>query len=285
MNWKIAMTDRVPKKVCAIHDLSCVGRCSLTAILPVLSSMGIQVVPLPTALLSTQTGGYEGFTFTPLTDEMKAIAAHWQSFGLTFDSVYAGFLGDEAQIGFVSDFASRARKESGALFLLDPVMGDDGKRYATMSVELCERMRDLAKSADVLTPNLTEACLLLDTDYDRDASRFAVRDMLTALSNGGKTSVVITGIVNRAGLVGACYFDRDTGAFGHHFTSFVENAAYPGTGDVFASVLLGSLLRGGCLGEAVYSAVSYVFNAVSLTSRMGTPVREGVLLESMHIGE
>lgn len=282
MNFTFNAKEIIPKKVCAIHDLSCIGRCALTVVIPLLSQMGVQVVPLPTALLSTHTGGYTDFSFMHMTDEMSRIAAHWNSIDTRFDCVYSGFLGDAKQIEFVLDFADSAKKKSGALFFADPVMGDDGIKYQTYTDEMCALTGEIAKKADVITPNLTEACILLGTPYREKFSDSEIKDMLTELSGGGKTSVVITGITTDDGKMGAQYFDRGTRAFGNHYTQKLDRC-YPGTGDAFASVVLGSLLSGNCLGEAVFNAVSYVFSAVNLTMKMGTPIREGILLESIEI--
>ncbi len=282
MKLNIKTTPRIPKKVCAIHDLSCVGRCALTVVVPILSGMGAQVIPLPTALLSTHTGGYTDFTFMGLTDEMDRISKHWQAIGTEFDCVYSGFLGDKEQIQFVLDFASYSRKRNGALFFADPVMGDDGIKYQTYTDEMCRLTKSIAQSADVITPNLTEACILLGIPYREDFTKNEIKDMLDELSNGGRTSVVITGVSDGEGRIGARYFDRISRGYGNHSTEHLK-VSYPGTGDAFSSVLLGSLLSGRELGEAVFTAVSYVFSAVSLTYSMGTPVREGILLESISL--
>lgn len=282
MNLKLNERELIPKKVCAIHDLSCLGRCALTVVIPILSQLGIQTIPLPTALLSTHTGGYKGFSFLELTDEMEKIKNHWTSLGTEFDCVYSGFLGDEKQIEFVIDFASYCHKKNGALFLADPVMGDDGKKYQTYTDRMCTLTADLAKNADIITPNITEACILLNIPYRESFTKAEIRDMLDTLSNDGKTSVVITGVSDGEGTIGARYFDRDTLGYGNHCTKKLD-VSYPGTGDAFSSVVLGAMLRGRSLGEAVFSAVSYVYTAVELTHRMGTPVREGILLESISV--
>ncbi len=282
MDFKITQKEQIPKRVCAIHDLSCIGRCALTVVMPVLSQMGLQVIPLPTALLSTHTGGYTDFSFLGLTDEMTKIRAHFDKMGTDFDCVYSGFLGDEAQIEFVLDFAQSQRKKNGALFFADPVMGDDGIKYQTYTDEMCRLTREIAKNADIITPNLTEACLLLGTDYNESLSDSEIKDMLDALSAGGKTSVVITGVTDGDSKIGARYFDRDSRTYGSHFTKKLS-VSYPGTGDAFSSVVLGALLSGLDLDSAVHGAVSYVFKAISLTYKMGTTVREGILLESLKI--
>ncbi len=282
MNLKITQREQIPKKVCAIHDLSCLGRCALTVVMPVLSQMGLQVVPLPTALLSTHTGGYTDFSFLGLTGEMSKIRDHFDRMGTGFDCVYSGFLGDEAQIEFVLDFAKAQRKKNGALFFADPVMGDDGIKYQTYTDEMCRLTREIAKEADIITPNITEACLLLGTSYRENFTESEIKDMLDSLSHGGKVSVVITGVTDGAERIGASYYDRDSRTYGSHFTKKLS-VSYPGTGDAFSSVVLGALLSGFNTSEAVYSAVSYVFSAIELTQKMGTTVREGILLESLQL--
>lgn len=284
MSLKLMQKNEIPKKVCAIHDLSCLGRCALTVVIPILSQLGVQVIPLPTALLSTHTGGYTDFSFLELTDEMKKIQNHWKTLGTEFNSVFSGFLGDEKQIEFVLEFAQYCKNKNNALFFADPVMGDDGIKYQTYTEKMCELTKEIAKKADVITPNLTEACVLIGTQYREDFSKSEIKDMLFQLSNSGKTDVVITGLCDENGNIGASYFDCKNKAFGNHFTPKID-ASYPGTGDAFSSFLLGSLLHGKCLGEAVYSAVSYVFSVVGLTKKMGTEQREGVLLESITVSE
>ena len=279
MNLNITQRESIPKKVCAVHDLSCIGRCALTVVIPILSQLGAQVIPLPTALLSSHTGGYKDFSFLELTEEMPKITDHWKSLKTDFDCIYSGFLGDEKQIEFVLDFAMYCRKKNNALFFADPVMGDDGIKYQTYTDKMCELTRDIAKEADVITPNLTEACILLGIPYREHFTKSEIKDMLISLSCNGKTSVVITGVHDTDYSIGATYFDRESGGFGNHFTKKLD-VSYPGTGDAFSSVLLGALLHGRNLGESVFSAVSYVYSAVELTHRMGTPVREGILLES-----
>ena len=152
-------------RVAAIHDMSGFGRCSLTVAIPILSAMGVQCCPLPTAFLSTHTGGFEGFTFLDMTDEMSKVADHWASLGLTFQAVYSGFLGSERQIGVVEDFICRFRGPD-TVVVVDPVMGDYGRVYQTYTAAMCSGMARLAELADVITPNLTEAALLLGQPYE-----------------------------------------------------------------------------------------------------------------------
>ena len=180
-------------RVAAIHDMSGFGRCSLTVAIPILSAMGVQCCPLPTAFLSTHTGGFEGFTFLDMTDEMSKVADHWASLGLTFQAVYSGFLGSERQIGVVENFICRFRGPD-TVVVVDPVMGDYGRVYQTYTAAMCSGMARLAELADVITPNLTEAALLLGQPYEMlPAGEAGLREITERLSLGGRRSVVLTG--------------------------------------------------------------------------------------------
>ena len=202
------------RRVAAMHDLSCFGRGSLTTILPVLSVLGVQVLPLPTTLLSTHTGGFEGFTFTDLTPELYKIADHWEKLGIRPDAIYTGFLSGAAQCDFIEDFITRFGGAD-VLTLIDPVMGDDGELYSQSTAALVDRMRELCRRADIIVPNLTEACLLCDVPYPDTAAMSptalaacisALLDRLTAL---GSRRAVITGIVTwMLSLAGWMRFER-----------------------------------------------------------------------------
>ena len=211
-------------RVAAIHDMSGFGRCSLTVAIPILSAMGVQCCPLPTAFLSTHTGGFEGFTFLDMTDEMSKVADHWASLGLTFQAVYSGFLGSERQIGVVENFICRFRGPD-TVVVVDPVMGDYGRVYQTYTAAMCSGMARLAELADVITPNLTEAALLLGQPYETlPAGEAGLREITERLSLGGRRSVVLAVlcflsvignslyykvVVFKAPLQGLCYTVRD----------------------------------------------------------------------------
>ena len=190
-------------RVAAIHDMSGFGRCSLTVAIPILSAMGLQCCPLPTAFLSTHTGGFEGFTFLDMTDEMPKVARHWKSLDLEFQAIYSGFLGSERQIGMVADFIRDFRSPE-TIVVIDPVMGDHGKVYQTYTPAMCEGTARLAMQADVITPNLTEAALLLDMPYEALPSGEAgCREIVERLSLEGQRSVVLTGASCEPDLTGA----------------------------------------------------------------------------------
>ena len=190
-------------RIAAIHDLSCFGRCSLTIALPVLSAMGCQCCPLPTALLSAHTG-FSGNTFLALTVEMGRIADHWAAMDLQFDAIYSGFLGSADQVDTVARFFDTFKK-SGTAVIVDPVMGDHGTAYRTCTPDLCRGMRALAENADVITPNLTEAALLLDRPYE-EIQRTDAYEVVRQLSLGGRRSVVLTGYSSEPGQTGALCF-------------------------------------------------------------------------------
>ena len=220
-------------RIAAIHDLSCFGRCSLTIALPVLSAMGCQCCPLPTALLSAHTG-FSGNTFLDLTAEMGRIADHWTAMDLQFDAIYSGFLGSADQVDTVVRFFDTFKKSDTAV-IVDPVMGDHGTAYRTCTPELCRGMRALAENADVITPNLTEAALLLDRPYE-EIQRTDAYEVVRRLSVGGRRSVVLTGYFSEPGQTGALCFDRDSGESKAVQTPR-EPQDFSGTGDLFASVV------------------------------------------------
>ena len=267
-------------RVAAIHDMSGFGRCSLTVAIPILSAMGIQCCPLPTAFLSTHTGGFEGFTFLDMTDELPKVAAHWKSLGLEFQAVYSGFLGSERQIAIVEDFLREFRGADTAA-VIDPVMGDHGEVYQTYTPAMCAGMARLAVLADVITPNLTEAALLLGVPYDAlPAGEAGCREVVERLSLDGRRSVVLTGASTAPELTGAMCFDAKTGR-----TEAVQTRRVPqefhGTGDVFASVLTGALVQGASLPDAVRQAVDFVRACAERTAKAGIPMREGVEFEPL----
>ena len=270
------------KNVLAMHDLSGFGRCALTVIIPTLSALGVQVTPVPTAVMSTHTGGYDGFTFADMTDTMLPAAEHYSRLGLHFDAVYIGFLGGEAQLSIIDRIIGM---NGTAFVLVDPVMGDDGQIYKTYTAAMCDGMRRLCKRADMITPNVTEACLLTDTEYRpfsgmdrRDAESYA-DTLLTKLGELCRGNVVMTGVEISDGTVRSmgCAVKSQNGT--ELIMSPEECASYPGTGDIFASVLLGAMLTGDTLTDAARLAVDFTHTVIRRTMDAGTPSRYGVLLE------
>lgn len=276
--------NRAPK-IAVIQDISGFGRCSMTVALPVMSAMGGQCCPLPTAYLSAHTAfpASDNAAFLDLTEQMQRTSRHWRELSVTFDAVYSGFLGSLAQIDLIAQFTADFR-QSHTLVLTDPVMGDHGKPYRTYTPSMCRRMGELASRADVITPNLTEAALLLGEDYaDAPRSEAGMREWLRRLSLNGKRSVVITGVSLAPEQLGAGCFDRESGRT-HFAMARQEPGQFPGTGDLFASVVLGDLLRGQTLPHGVELAVAFVQQCVHRTLALGTPTLEGVQFEQL-LGE
>lgn len=267
-------------RVAAIHDMSGFGRCSLTVAIPILSAMGVQCCPLPTAFLSTHTGGFEGFTFLDMTDEMPKVADHWASLGLTFQAIYSGFLGSARQIGIVEDFIRRFRRPD-TVVVIDPVMGDYGRVYQTYTAAMCDGMARLAELADVITPNLTEAALLLGRPYDAlPAGEAGLRQITEQLSLEGRRSVVLTGASLAPGRTGAVCYDARTGRTQVVQTAYIAHE-FHGTGDVFSSVLTGALVRGSTLADAAGQAAEFVRACAQRTAAEDLPMREGVDFEPL----
>ena len=281
-----------PRRIAAIHDFSCVGRCALAVVIPTLSVMGYQTVPLPTALLSSHTGGFEDLYFRDLTNDMQHIAAHFDRLSMTFGSIYTGFLGSEEQISVVREFIERFGKtpdETGKapIILVDPVMGDDGVLYSTYTKELADGIKELSTHAQVITPNLTEACFLTDTPYidtvkltEKEAEAF-VLTLLQKLSGVCHGQIVITGIGFAGGIVANAGRDADGRIF--WVKRMCQDISYPGTGDIFASVLLGALLQGDSFEVACTRAADFIVLLIGESSKIDTPVRMGVALEA-HLG-
>lgn len=273
--------NRTPK-VAAVQDLSGLGRCSLSVVLPVLSVMGAQCCPLPTAVLSAHTAfpAPEAAAFQGLTGAMEQTLRHWEALHTSFDAIYSGFLGSPQQIGVLRRLIQRFRRKE-TLVLIDPVMGDHGRVYRTYTPEMCEQMIQLAAEADLITPNLTEAALLLGEPFDHiPASQAGIEEWLRRLSLGGKRSVVITGVSLAPKALGAGCLDARSGKI-RFAMARQEPGQFFGTGDLFAAVLLGSLLRGETLSESTARAVDFIQKSVARTLAAGTPMLEGVQFEPL----
>lgn len=267
------------KRVAAVNDLSGFGRCSLTVSIPILSAMGFQVCPLPTAVLSAHTG-YPNPVVRDFTADMEGFLNHWESLGLTFACGYTGYLGNERQADVLEPFLIRLR-EQGALRLVDPAMADNGKLYSSCTPALVQAMARLVALANVATPNLTEACLLTGTSYEDVIAatdcHSAVEKMARELLDGGCGAVVITGVVS-GGIIENCVLSSvDAAAVwvsGHRV-----DRHFAGTGDLFASVLCGWLLREFDLVQAVEKTTDFVCRTTAHTAEMDTNGQDGITFE------
>ncbi|MCX7970956.1 MAG: pyridoxamine kinase [Negativicutes bacterium] len=269
-----------PPRVAAIHDLSCFGRCALAVVIPIMSRLGIQVCPLPTALLSSHLDGYRHIAIFDLSRQMTEIFQAWQQEGVEFDAIYSGFLADAGQVEIVSRFISLF-KRSNTLVMVDPVLGDDGRYYSGFDQRMTEKMRQLLPLADIITPNYTEACFLLGEDYRlTGVDDTIIAGYLRRLAAMGPGRVVITGTPGPPGCLLNAAYDRLNGTYSQVSNPFIE-CRYPGTGDTYASVLLGCLLRGRDWEEALAAAGQFVLDAVKITWQSGGIRREGVLLETV----
>lgn len=272
---------KIPR-VAAVHDMSGIGRCSLTVILPVLSVMGAQCCPLQTAYLSAHTAfpASDRSAFCDMTETMEKTIGHWAELDVCFDAVYSGFLGSEEQIGLLHSCMDTFRRPE-TLLLIDPVMGDHGKVYRTYTREMCRKMSELAEGADLITPNLTEASILLGESFAQaPATKAGFEDWLARLSLGGRRSVVLTGVSLSPGQVGAACLSRRSGEI-FFAMDREEPGQFSGTGDLFAAVLLGALLRGEALQKASALAVSFVSRCARHTLELGTPLLDGVAFEDL----
>jgi len=273
------MKNLVPR-VAAVHDISCFGRCSLTVIMPILSAMGIQVCPLPTAVLSTHLGGFKDLAFCDFTSYMSDFFHHWKSEGIAFDCIYSGFLASVEQIDVVQHFIDEFSSNS-PLVIVDPVMGDEGKLYSIYTPQMQEQMKRLVQRADIVTPNYTEACFLLGETYQEKVYDIEkMREWLISLAAFGPSIVVMTGIPFENEKILTIGYDKKQNVFWEVFNDYIP-AKYPGTGDIFASVLIGSLLYKDSLPTAMKRATEFTGLAIKTTFRANAPAREGVLVEKV----
>lgn len=266
------------KTVVAVHDLSCHAKSSLTVVLPTLAALGVEASILPTALLSTQTDGYEGYSFLDLTGTMEEVLVHWEHLHLSFDSIYSGFLGSERQIDTVLRMIEDHRRLSlNPLVIVDPVLGDQGEPYGPVSPRLIERMGQLVSKADVITPNLTEAGLLLNKPFNphigiEEAGRWA-----RLLSDLGPAYVAITSVMDESDGIVVSY-DATTQTISTVRQRYAP-VAYPGCGDLFASILCALMVTGDSFPHATESAANLVSSAVHLSWQEGVEQRRGVAVE------
>ena len=274
------------KKVAAIHDLSGYGRASLTAIIPTLSTMGVQVCPLPTAILSNHTGGFDTFSYVDLTDSMEDYIDHWKKIGIDFDCIYSGFLGSHRQIDIVSNFIKDFRRDGTngtpkTLVVVDPVMGDNGKFYASFNWDFVPYMRQLVSKADVITPNFTEAALLLGLkECPKSVSRDEIKGWLKKLSEMGPDIVVITSVPDKENpdKTDVVAYDKAADVCWKLSCHYIP-ASYPGTGDTFTSVMIGCLLQGESIPVALDRAIQFISQCIKASYGFDYPKRNGVLLE------
>lgn len=266
------------KKVCAVHDLAGLGRVSLNEVISILSTMGHQVVSLPTAVLSSNTS-YKNFRFLDLTDQMPGFIEHWQELGIVFDAIYSGFLGSPQQIHIVKNLI-RDFANPDLMVVVDPVFGDDGELYSSFTLEIVDEMRKLIESAHIITPNITEASFLLKEKYPEKLPIKQAKEWCQRLAERGPKVVVLTSVPDdcikkRTAVIA---YNREENRFWKVSCDYIP-ASYPGTGDAFTSVLLGSLMQGDSLPIALDRAVQFVSIGIRSTYGFKHQVNEGILVE------
>ncbi|MBP3606146.1 MAG: pyridoxamine kinase [Clostridia bacterium] len=246
------------KKILTIQDISCVGQCSLTVALPILSACGLETCILPSAVLSTHTAGFSGFTFRDLTDDMPAIQAHWQKEGIRFSAIYTGYLGSVKQVGYVQSILDTMGTED-CVRIVDPAMADNGKLYSIFNDEYVAAMRGLCASADILLPNITEACFLAKVEYRETYDEDYIRTLLEKLAALGARTVVLTGVGYRPGKTGVVVYENGNIRYYEH--DKVSKGCH-GTGDIYASAFTGALMNGKEILEAAKIAADYTVKCI-----------------------
>ena len=265
------------KRLVTIQDISCVGKCSLTVALPIISAMGIETAVVPTAVLSTHTM-FKNFTFRDLSSDIPLIQKHWKDEKIDFDSIYTGYLGSIEQIEMLKEFFREFKTDNNFIFV-DPVMGDNGKLYVGFNQEFALKMKELCKEADVIVPNITEASYMLQKEYKENYTEEEIKELLIELSNLGPKQVILTGISFKDDELGVMSYNKETNKF---FTYFREKipVKYHGTGDIFASTLVGAILNDNSLEEALKIAVDYVWETIDDTYKEKKEDAYGVNFES-----
>ena len=251
------------KRVLTIQDISCVGKCSLTVALPIISAFGVETSVIPTAVLSTHTA-FSGFTFRDLTCDMNDIVDHWKKEKISFDAIYTGYLGSFEQLEIVSDIFDKFKTENNFI-LVDPVMADNGKLYTGFTPDFAKAMAKLASKADIIVPNLTEASFMLDIPYVASGySEEYIKSVLIKLTNLGAKKAVLTGISFEMGKLGVYGYDSEKSEFFSYYNKRIPKS-FHGAGDVFASSLCGALSIGKNLDDALKISVDYTVESIKKT--------------------
>lgn len=251
------------KRIMSIQDISCIGKCSLTVCLPIISAMGIETAIVPTAVLSTHTM-FKDFTFRDLTDDLDSIKEHWKKEQFDFDAIYTGYLGSDRQISIVKEYIDTFKNDKTKI-IIDPAMADNGKLYTGFDMFFVKKMAALCENADIILPNVSEAALLTGSEYPgEDTSEETIKELLIKLSDLGAALSVITGTSFSDGSFGFTGYDRRTGDFFRYGTTKVNYKSH-GTGDIFASTFTGALTLGFSEFEALKIASEYTASCIDAT--------------------
>lgn len=250
------------KKILTIQDISCVGQCSLTVALPIISACGIETCVLPSAVLSTHTAGFSGYTFRDLTEDMPAINEHWKKEGIKFSAIYTGYLGSTKQIEYVETIFNDAASED-CVKVVDPAMADNGNLYPGFDKAFVEAMKSLCGKADYIVPNITEACFLTDMEYKTEYDRAYIDELLEKLAALGCKNIIFTGISYAPGKTGVVVYED--GKYSYYEHEKLSNSCH-GTGDIYASAFVGAFVRGKSAYEAAIIAADYTVECIKATA-------------------
>lgn len=272
------------KKIAVINDFSGFGRCSIAVSLPIISTMKIQCCPLPTSIFSNHTG-FESFYFDDYTDRMGPYIEEWKKLKLKFNGITSGFLGSKCQIEIVKNFIRDFGDEK-TLVIIDPVMGDNGKAYTTYTGEMCQEMKKLVSYADILTPNLTEACILTDTPYHASGwKKSEIQDLAQKLESMGPKKIVITGIIQGEFIANYCYdveeYQRDPAYKGKFMRTHKIGSTRSGTGDIFAAIVAADAVNGVPFEKSVRKACAFIKKCIQKSIELDIPLTDGVCFEEI----
>ena len=246
------------KKILTIQDISCVGQCSLTVALPILSACGMETCILPSAVLSTHTAGFSGFTFRDLTDDMPAIQEHWKKENIKFKAIYTGYLGSIKQIGYVRDILKTMGTDD-CVRIVDPAMADNGQLYSIFNQDYVEAMKVLCGEADILVPNITEACFLTDEEYKETYDEGYIYNLVEKLKALGAKTVVLTGVSYESGKTGVVVYEN--GKMEYYKHDKIAKGSH-GTGDIYASAFVGALMNDKSVYESAKIAADYTVKCI-----------------------
>lgn len=249
------------KKILTIQDISCVGQCSLTVALPIISSCGHETCVIPSAVLSTHTGGFSGYTFRDLTEDIPLIQKHWEKENISFDAIYTGYLGSVKQIEYIKELAKACLKKEG-LLIVDPAMADNGKLYPAFNQEYVENMKTLCFSADIILPNITEACLLTNIEYQTEYNEEYIRKLIDKLKEYNAKTIVLTGVSYNKETTGVVVYQNNILKYYAH--KLIEKGCH-GTGDVYASAFVGALMSGKNIYDSAKIAADYTLSCIEYT--------------------
>lgn len=266
------------KRIVTIQDISCVGKCSLTVALPIISAMGVETAIIPTAVLSTHTM-FSNFTVKDLTDQINPITAHWKKEGFEFDALYTGYLGSFEQIDLMKEMFDAFKTESNILFV-DPAMADNGKLYPAFDEAFAKHMATLCAKADIIVPNMTEAAFMTGKEYKSEYDEAYAKEMLKALSELGAGISILTGVSFEPDVTGVMGYDKNADEF-YYYSHKKHAKSYHGTGDIFSSTCVGAIMNGMNWKEAIAVAADYTSECIRITAEDPNAISYGVNFESV----